>query len=61
VVHVEHLGVDTNVYLDSEQAGLLTVRLFGASATKPDDIVFATPRPGTLHRFGPDGRAMGQQ
>jgi multiple sugar transport system ATP-binding protein len=29
VSHIEHLGADTNVYLDCEKAGLLTVRLFG--------------------------------
>src|SRR5262249_13834318 len=29
VTHVEHLGAETNVYLNCNGAGLLTVRLFG--------------------------------
>ncbi|WP_374627412.1 ABC transporter ATP-binding protein [Devosia sp.] len=29
VEHVEHLGADTNVYLSTEAAGMVTVRLFG--------------------------------
>ncbi|TIV72568.1 MAG: sn-glycerol-3-phosphate ABC transporter ATP-binding protein UgpC, partial [Mesorhizobium sp.] len=29
VVHAEHLGADTNLYLDCEKAGMLTVRIFG--------------------------------
>jgi len=31
VIHAEHLGADTNLYLDTEQAGLITVRLFGVA------------------------------
>jgi multiple sugar transport system ATP-binding protein len=32
VQHVEHLGADTNVYLRTEQAGLIVVRTFGEQA-----------------------------
>ncbi|KIQ03412.1 glycerol-3-phosphate ABC transporter ATPase [Agrobacterium tumefaciens] len=58
VVHVEHLGADTIVYLESETIGLLTVRLFGEHAYAPDDIVHATPSGGATHRFGEDGNIV---
>ncbi|MBD9373027.1 ABC transporter ATP-binding protein [Rhizobium sp. ARZ01] len=58
IVHVEHLGADTIVYLDSEKAGLLTARLFGEHHYEPDDIVYATPNADQLHRFDADGRAI---
>ena len=29
VIHAEHLGADTNLYIDTEKAGLITVRIFG--------------------------------
>jgi len=58
VVHVEHLGADTIVYLESESIGLLTVRLFGEHAYEPDDVVYASPNGGATHRFGEDGNAI---
>ncbi|MCM2457914.1 ATP-binding cassette domain-containing protein [Rhizobium sp. CG4] len=58
VVHVEHLGADTIVYLESETIGLLTVRLFGEHAYEPDDVVYASPNGGATHRFGEDGNAI---
>lgn len=58
VVHVEHLGADTIVYLESETIGLLTVRLFGEHAYAPDDIVYASPSGGATHRFGEDGNIV---
>ncbi|MCF3641247.1 ABC transporter ATP-binding protein [Rhizobium sp. TRM95111] len=58
VVHVEHLGADTIVYLESEKAGLLTARLFGEHHYAPDDLVYATPNAGQLHRFDDAGSAM---
>lgn len=58
VVHVEHLGADTIVYLESETIGLLTVRLFGEHAYAPDDIVHATPSGGATHRFSEDGNIV---
>ena len=56
VEHVEHLGADTIVYLETEQAGLVTVRLFGEHAYAADDVVFATPDSSGVHRFDADGR-----
>ncbi|OCP20815.1 MULTISPECIES: ATP-binding cassette domain-containing protein [unclassified Ensifer] len=58
VVHVEHLGADTIVYIESDQVGLITVRLFGEHRYAPDDIVHATPMVGSMHRFGADDRIL---
>ena len=58
VIHAEHLGADTNLYIDTERAGLLTVRIFGEFKAEPGATVFATPDPGRSFRFGADGRVM---
>ncbi|WFR99524.1 ABC transporter ATP-binding protein [Rhizobium tumorigenes] len=58
VVHVEHLGADTILYLETDQTGLLTVRLFGEHPYAPDEIVYATPDPAHMHRFGDDDKAV---
>ncbi|NVP56590.1 ABC transporter ATP-binding protein [Mycoplana rhizolycopersici] len=58
IVHVEHLGADTIVYLDSEKTGLLTARLFGEHHYEADEIVYATPNSGQLHRFNANGEAI---
>ncbi|MCB5203169.1 ATP-binding cassette domain-containing protein [Neorhizobium sp. T786] len=58
VEHVEHLGADTIVYMDTESAGLVTVRLFGEHPYAPDDIVFATPDKANMHRFDENGRTI---
>ena len=58
VIHVEHLGADTIVYMETEKTGLLTVRLFGEHPFAPDDVVFATPDHAAMHRFDADGKAI---
>ena len=58
VIHVEHLGADTIVYLDCPGAGPLTVRLFGAHEYAPGDELFATPQRGRVHRFDAQGRVI---
>ncbi|MDV4177270.1 ABC transporter ATP-binding protein [Rhizobium brockwellii] len=58
VVHVEHLGADTIIYLESEQCGLLTARLFGEHQYEPDEIVYATPDQAHVHRFDVDDQAI---
>ncbi|OAE48000.1 ABC transporter ATP-binding protein [Agrobacterium tumefaciens] len=58
VVHVEHLGADTVVYVDSETVGLLTVRLFADHRYEPDDVVFATPSHDRAHHFDADDRVL---
>lgn len=58
VVHVEQLGADTNVYLDTEKAGLLTVRLFGQYAVEAGAVIYASPDMDKIHRFDGEGRAI---
>jgi multiple sugar transport system ATP-binding protein len=58
VVHAEHLGADTILYLETEVTGLLTVRLFGEHRYAADDIVFATPDRAAMHRFDANDRAI---
>ena len=57
-VHVEHLGPDTNIYLDTEQAGTITARLFGEVGFAAGATLYATPEPNRIYRFGPDGRVV---
>jgi multiple sugar transport system ATP-binding protein len=58
IVHVEHLGADTVVYLETETTGLLTVRLFGEHQYEVDELVYATPDHKFMHRFDQGERAM---
>jgi multiple sugar transport system ATP-binding protein len=58
VLHAEHLGADTILYLDTETAGLVTVRLFGEHRFNDDDVIHATPDPARIYRFGADGRVL---
>jgi multiple sugar transport system ATP-binding protein len=58
VLHAEHLGADTILYLSTEKAGLVTVRLFGEHRFGADDVVYATPDPARIYRFGADGRIL---
>ncbi|WP_352647995.1 ABC transporter ATP-binding protein [Mesorhizobium sp. M0136] len=58
VVHAEHLGADTNLYLDCEKAGLITVRIFGVYNAEPGATLYATPDPAKTYRFGTDGRVL---
>ncbi|MGV1756135.1 sugar ABC transporter ATP-binding protein [Rhizobium sp. AC27/96] len=58
VIHVEHLGADTIIYLESDVTGLLTVRLFGEHQYEPDEMVYATPDTSHMHRFDADDKAI---
>ncbi|RUX95783.1 MULTISPECIES: ABC transporter ATP-binding protein [unclassified Mesorhizobium] len=58
VVHAEHLGADTNLYLDCEKAGLITVRIFGVYDAEPGATLYATPEPRKIYRFGADGKVL---
>ncbi|RWE30256.1 MAG: ABC transporter ATP-binding protein [Mesorhizobium sp.] len=58
VVHAEHLGADTNLYLDCEKAGLITVRIFGVYDAEPGTTLHATPDPARTYRFGADGKVL---
>ncbi|MES0069159.1 ABC transporter ATP-binding protein [Mesorhizobium sp. M0074] len=58
VVHAEHLGADTNLYLDCEKAGLITVRIFGVYNAEPGATLYATPDPAKTYRFGAAGKVL---
>ena len=58
VVHAEHLGADTNLYLDCEKAGLITVRIFGVYNAEAGATLFVTPDPAKTYRFGADGKTL---
>jgi multiple sugar transport system ATP-binding protein len=55
-VHVEHLGPDTNVYLEIEGAGTITARVFGEAAFEPGATLYASADPRRVYRFDADGR-----
>ncbi|MFK3667617.1 ABC transporter ATP-binding protein [Ochrobactrum teleogrylli] len=58
VIHAEHLGADTILYVETEAAGLITVRLFGEHHYTEDDIIFVTPEAEKTHCFDDDGKAI---
>ncbi|GAA5544334.1 MULTISPECIES: ABC transporter ATP-binding protein [Brucella/Ochrobactrum group] len=58
VIHAEHLGADTILYVETEAAGLITVRLFGEHHYTEDDIIFVSPEADKTHRFDDDGKAV---
>jgi multiple sugar transport system ATP-binding protein len=58
VSHIEHLGADTNVYLECGRAGLLTVRLFGHHKFEIGSRVFAQFDKDRVFRFDADHRTI---
>ena len=58
IIHVEHLGADTIVYIESDKVGLVTARLFGEHAYAADELIYASFDPAKIHRFDKDGRAI---
>ncbi|HQZ12437.1 MAG TPA: ABC transporter ATP-binding protein [Devosia sp.] len=58
VVHQEHLGADTNLYMETAKAGTITARLFGEVHHEPGSTVFMTPEPGRLYRFDEAGQTI---
>jgi multiple sugar transport system ATP-binding protein len=58
VVHVEHLGADTNVYVDAGEAGMLTVRLFGEVHHAPGARLFVSTEPRHIYRFDDAGQVI---
>ena len=58
ISHVEHLGGETNVYVRTDQHGLLTVRRFGEHRYGVDETVHLTPDPTRTFHFGDDGRRL---
>ena len=58
VVHLEHLGADTNVYVETEKAGTVTARLFGEVHHEPGSTVYMTPDPARVFRFDEAGAVI---
>jgi multiple sugar transport system ATP-binding protein len=58
VVHQEHLGADTNIYVETERAGMLTVRLFGEVHHPPGTTLYLTPEPDHVYRFDDAGAVI---
>ncbi len=58
VTHIEHLGADTNVYLECDGAGLLTVRLFGHHDFEIGSRVFARFERERVFRFDAHHRTI---
>jgi len=54
----EHLGSDTFLRVQVEGIGMITVRAGGDTDLRHGDAVWLTPKPGRMHRFGADGKAM---
>jgi multiple sugar transport system ATP-binding protein len=57
-VHVEHLGADTNVYVETERAGTITVRAFGEVRLEPGATVHLRAEPKFLYRFDDAGKRI---
>jgi multiple sugar transport system ATP-binding protein len=57
VIHVEHLGADTIIYLQTD-FGPLTVRLFGEHNYDVDGVLYATPDAGRTYRFDDEGQII---
>jgi multiple sugar transport system ATP-binding protein len=58
IVHIEHLGTDTYLYVDVPKIGTMTVRLDGEADYPLGSSVFLTPRRTHLHRFDADGQRI---
>jgi multiple sugar transport system ATP-binding protein len=59
LVHAEHLGADTNFYIDTENAGTLTVRAFGEVRYPTDSTVYVSPIDDRhIYRFDESGRTI---
>jgi multiple sugar transport system ATP-binding protein len=58
ISHVEQLGGETLVYVLSDRAGLLTVRLFGQHEFRVDMPVWLTADMARIFHFDSDGRRL---
>jgi len=59
VVHIEHLGADTNIFLETEKTGLVTVRLFGeVHYDVGAPVFFSASDPKLIHRFDAAGTVI---
>ncbi|MCA3452738.1 MAG: ABC transporter ATP-binding protein [Rhodobacter sp.] len=60
VSHVEKLGGETLVYVNTPTQGLLTVRLFGEHDYAVDETAYLTPDPARAFHFDADGLRLRQ-
>ncbi len=58
VRHAEHLGSDTFLYVRTDAANELTIRVAGEAAIGLGDQVGIAPLPGTIHRFDATGQRL---
>lgn len=59
LVHIEHLGADTNIFLETEKAGMVTVRLFGEVHYDVGATLWISPAdPKLIHRFDESGSVI---
>ncbi len=58
LVHIEHLGADTNLYVDVEGAGMMTVRAFGEATEVPGERLFLSADEKYIYRFDANGRRL---
>ncbi len=54
----EHLGSDTFLHIRTEGIGPITARADGEIGLKSGQIVYLTPQPDKIHRFGAEGQAL---
>jgi multiple sugar transport system ATP-binding protein len=54
----EHLGADTFIHVNTQDAGTVTVRADGELSVEHGETIYLTPDPARIHRFGADGLAM---
>jgi len=55
--HIEHLGTDTNLYVETKLVGELCVRIFGAYEAQIGQQLYVTPEADKIHRFDANGMA----
>jgi multiple sugar transport system ATP-binding protein len=58
ILLTEHLGSDSFLHVDAEDAGRLVVRAPGEFAGKPGDAIALKPDAARIHRFDADGRII---
>jgi multiple sugar transport system ATP-binding protein len=58
IIHAEFLGADTMLYVETETAGTLCVRVGGDAGHVVDDRIGLTPFPGKVMRFDAAGQRI---
>ncbi|HTM76147.1 MAG TPA: ATP-binding cassette domain-containing protein, partial [Devosia sp.] len=58
VIHTEHLGADSYVYLEMGTEEPVVVRLDGTNSYKSGDVVQVTPMDDKIHRFDTAGKPI---